>query len=229
MNTIDWEFMISAFPTLIQALPITLFMAIAAMIFAIIGGLILALITKNKIPVLHQLSKLYISFFRGVPTLVQLFLIYYGLPQLFPEMSKMTALTAAIIGLSLKNAAYLAEIFRAALNSVDDGQLEACLSVGMTKFQAYRRIILPQAIRNAIPATGNTFIGLLKETSLAFTLGVMEMFAQGKMYASGNLKYFETYLAVAIVYWILTMIYSMLQDLFERAMSKPYWERNPAI
>ncbi|MXV42545.1 amino acid ABC transporter permease [Bacillus subtilis] len=222
MNTIDWEFMISAFPTLIQALPITLFMAIAAMIFAIIGGLILALITKNKIPVLHQLSKLYISFFRGVPTLVQLFIIYYGLPQLFPEMSKMTALTAAIIGLSLKNAAYLAEIFRAALNSVDDGQLEACLSVGMTKFQAYRRIILPQAIRNAIPATGNTFIGLLKETSLAFTLGVMEMFAQGKMYASGNLKYFETYLAVAIVYWVLTMIYSMLQDLFERAMSKPY-------
>ncbi|MEE5180252.1 amino acid ABC transporter permease [Bacillus subtilis] len=222
MNTIDWEFMISAFPTLIQALPITLFMAIAAMIFAIIGGLILALITKNKVPVLHQLSKLYISFFRGVPTLVQLFLIYYGLPQLFPEMSKMTALTAAIIGLSLKNAAYLAEIFRAALNSVDDGQLEACLSVGMTKFQAYRRIILPQAIRNAIPATGNTFIGLLKETSLAFTLGVMEMFAQGKMYASGNLKYFETYLAVAIVYWVLTMIYSMLQDLFERAMSKPY-------
>ncbi|AOS00356.1 amino acid ABC transporter permease [Bacillus subtilis] len=222
MNTIDWEFMISAFPTLIQALPITLFMAVAAMIFAIIGGLILALITKNKIPVLHQLSKLYISFFRGVPTLVQLFLIYYGLPQLFPEMSKMTALTAAIIGLSLKNAAYLAEIFRAALNSVDDGQLEACLSVGMTKFQAYRRIILPQAIRNAIPATGNTFIGLLKETSLAFTLGVMEMFAQGKMYASGNLKYFETYLAVAIVYWVLTMIYSMLQDLFERAMSKPY-------
>ncbi|CAF1830173.1 amino acid ABC transporter permease [Bacillus subtilis] len=222
MNTIDWEFMISAFPTLIQALPITLFMAIAAMIFAIIGGLILALITKNKIPVLHQLSKLYISFFRGVPTLVQLFLIYYGLPQLFPEMSKMTALTAAIIGLSLKNAAYLAEIFRAALNSVDDGQLEACLSVGMTKFQAYRRIILPQAIRNAIPATGNTFIGLLKETSLAFTLGVMEMFAQGKMYASGNLKYFETYLAVAIVYWVLTMIYSILQDLFERAMSKPY-------
>lgn len=214
--------MISAFPTLIQALPITLFMAIAAMIFAIIGGLILALITKNKIPVLHQLSKLYISFFRGVPTLVQLFLIYYGLPQLFPEMSKMTALTAAIIGLSLKNAAYLAEIFRAALNSVDDGQLEACLSVGMTKFQAYRRIILPQAIRNAIPATGNTFIGLLKETSLAFTLGVMEMFAQGKMYASGNLKYFETYLAVAIVYWVLTMIYSILQDLFERAMSKPY-------
>lgn len=122
----------------------------------------------------------------------------------------------------LKNAAYLAEIFRAALNSVDDGQLEACLSVGMTKFQAYRRIILPQAIRNAIPATGNTFIGLLKETSLAFTLGVMEMFAQGKMYASGNLKYFETYLAVAIVYWVLTIIYSILQDLFERAMSKPY-------
>lgn len=79
MNTIDWGFMISAFPALLQALPITLFMAVAAMIFAIIGGLVLALITKNHIPVLHQLSKVYISFFRGVPTLVQLFLIYYGL------------------------------------------------------------------------------------------------------------------------------------------------------
>lgn len=180
MNSIDWGFMFSAFPALIEALPITLLMAVAAMVFAVIGGLILALITKNRIPVLHQLSKVYISFFRGVPTLVQLFLIYYGLPQLFPGMSKMTALTAAIIGLSLKNAAYLAEIFRAALNSVDEGQLEACLSVGMTKSQAYRRIIFPQAVRNALPATGNTFIGLLKETSLAFTLGVMEMFAQGK-------------------------------------------------
>ena len=125
MNSIDWGFMFSAFPALIEALPITLVMAVAAMVFAVIGGLILALITKNRIPVLHQLSKVYISFFRGVPTLVQLFLIYYGLPQLFPGMSKMTALTAAIIGLSLKNAAYLAEIFRAALNSVDEGQLEA--------------------------------------------------------------------------------------------------------
>ena len=133
----------------------------------------------------------------------------------------MTALTAAIIGLSLKNAAYLAEIFRAALNSVDEGQLEACLSVGMTKSQAYRRIIFPQAVRNALPAT-EIRLSMLKETSLAFTLGVMEMFAQGKMYASGNLKYFETYLAVAVMYWILTIIYSVLQDLLERAISKPY-------
>lgn len=154
--------------------------------------------------------------------MVQLFLIYFGLPQLFPAMTSMDALTAVIIGLSIKNSAYLAEIFRAALNSVDEGQLEACLSVGMTRWQSYVRIIFPQAVRNAIPATGNTFIGLLKETSLAFTIGVAEMFAQGKMIASANYKYFETYLAVGIVYWVLTIIYSFLQDLFERKISKPY-------
>lgn len=218
----DGTYMLEVFPTLIKYLPLTLLMAVVSMIFAIAIGLFLALITKNRIPVIHQLANVYISFFRATPTLVQLFLIYYGLPQLFPSFSALNALTAAIIGLSLKNSAYLAEIFRAALHSVDNGQLEACLAVGMTKAQAYRRIILPQATRNAIPATGNTFIGLLKETSLAFTLGVAELFAQGKMMASASLKFFETYLAVAIVYWALTIVYSLLQEWLEKKLSKPY-------
>ncbi|MGW9129229.1 amino acid ABC transporter permease, partial [Paenibacillus chitinolyticus] len=206
----------------LKYLPLTLVMAVVAMIFAIAIGLVLALITKNRVPVLHQLANVYISFFRATPTLVQLFLIYYGLPQLFPSFSALNALTAAIIGLSIKNSAYLAEIFRAALGSVDNGQLEACLAVGMTKAQAYRRIILPQATRNAIPASGNTFIGLVKETSLAFTLGVAELFAQGKMMASASLKFFEIYLAVAIVYWALTIVYSLLQQWLEKRLSKPY-------
>lgn len=125
-------------------------------------------------------------FFRAIPSLVQLFLIYYGLPQIFPALSGMTAIAAAILGLSLKQAAYLAEIFRAALASVDKGQMEACLSVGMTRVQSFRRVILPQAVRNATPATGNIFIGLIKETSLAFTLGVVELFAQGRILAASS-------------------------------------------
>ncbi|MGK7376291.1 amino acid ABC transporter permease [Planococcus sp. 1R117A] len=218
----DIPYFFELFPMVLPYLPITLFMAVISMIIAIVAGIVLAFITKNKVPVLHQLATLYISFFRGVPTLVQLFLIYYGLPQIFPSMSAMDAVTATIIGLSVKNSAYLAEIFRAALNSVDNGQLEACYTVGMTKLQAYSRIVLPQAVKNAIPATGNTFIGLLKETSLAFTLGVTELFAQGKIVASSSLKYLETYLVIAIVYWLLTVLYSYMQSLYEKRVNRPY-------
>jgi putative S-methylcysteine transport system permease protein len=218
----DFQYMLEVFPAIIKYLPLTLLMGIISMIFAIILGLVLAFIRNSKIPVLYEIAGLYISFFRAIPMLVQLFLIYYGLPQLFPAFTAMDALTAAIIGLSLKESAYLAEIFRAALNSVDKGQLEACLSVGMTKVQAYRRILLPQATRNALPATGNQFISLIKETSLAFTLGVVELFAEAKIMAAESLKFFETYLAVAIVYWILIILYSYFQRLLEKRLGRPY-------
>ncbi|BAQ11997.1 amino acid ABC transporter ATP-binding protein [Bacillus sp. OxB-1] len=218
----DIQYMLQVFPTLIKYIPLTLGLAVISMIFAIFIGLIMALITKYKVPVLHQLTAVILSFFRAIPMLALLFLIYFGLPQIIPSLSILNAVTAAIIGLSMKNAAYLAEIFRAAINSVDEGQLEACHSIGMTKFQAMVRIVLPQAVRNAVPATGNIFIGLVKETSLAFTLGVAEIFAQGKMMASASLNYFETYLAVALIYWMLTIIYTFLQGMLERRLNKPY-------
>jgi putative amino-acid transport system permease protein len=219
---LDFGYLVDILPELLTFIPLTLFLAVISMFFSIIGGLILALITRSNIPVLKQLATIYISFFRSIPTLVQLFLIYYGLPQIFPALSAMTAITAAILGLSLKQSAFLAEIFRAALNSVDKGQVEACLSVGMTKAQAYRRIVLPQAMRNAIPATSNIFIGLIKETSLAFTLGIVELFAQGKILAAGSLKFFETYLALALLYWFMVILFTMIQQVIEKRMEKPY-------
>lgn len=219
---LDFGYLVEIIPDLLKLIPLTLFLAVISMIFAIIGGLVLALITRSNIPVLKQLATIYISFFRAIPTLVQLFLIYYGLPQIFPALTAMTAITAAILGLSLKQSAFLAEIFRAALNSVDKGQVEACLSVGMTKAQAFRRIVLPQATRNAIPATSNVFIGLIKETSLAFTLGVVELFAQGKILAASSLKFFETYLALALLYWFLIIIFTFIQQALEKRMEKPY-------
>lgn len=219
---LDFGYLVEIIPDLLKLIPLTLFLAVISMIFAIIGGLVLALIIRSNIPVLKQLATIYISFFRAIPTLVQLFLIYYGLPQIFPALTAMTAITAAILGLSLKQAAFLAEIFRAALNSVDKGQVEACLSVGMTKAQAFRRIVLPQATRNAIPATSNVFIGLIKETSLAFTLGVVELFAQGKILAASSLKFFETYLALALLYWFLIIIFTFIQQALEKRMEKPY-------
>ncbi|MFK9094451.1 amino acid ABC transporter permease [Bacillus salipaludis] len=219
---LDFGYLVDILPELLTFIPLTLFLAVISMIFSIIGGLILALITRSNIPVLKQLATIYISFFRAIPTLVQLFLIYYGLPQIFPALSTMNAITAAILGLSLKQSAFLAEIFRAALNSVDKGQVEACLSVGMTKAQAFRRIVLPQAARNAIPASSNVFIGLIKETSLAFTLGVVELFAQGKILAAGSLKFFETYLALALLYWFMIIVFTLIQQALEKRMEKPY-------
>ena len=145
-------------PAVLKFVPMTIFLSVVSMFFAIIIGLIVALGKRSQLPVLPQLAALYISLFRGMPTLVQLFIIYYGLPQLFPAMTNLEASQAAIIGFSLKESSYLAEIFRAGLDSVDKGQMEAGLSVGMKKTAIYARIILPQATINALPATGNTFI-----------------------------------------------------------------------
>jgi putative amino-acid transport system permease protein len=219
---LDFGYLVEIIPELLTFIPLTLFLAVISMIFSVIGGLVLALIIRSNIPVLKQLATIYISFFRAIPTLVQLFLIYYGLPQIFPALTAMTAITAAILGLSLKQSAFLAEIFRAAINSVDKGQVEACLSVGMTKAQAFRRIVLPQATRNAIPASSNVFIGLIKETSLAFTLGVVELFAQGKIIAASSLNFFETYLALALLYWLMIIVFTFIQQVIEKRMEKPY-------
>ncbi|WP_087975012.1 amino acid ABC transporter permease [Oceanobacillus rekensis] len=218
----DIGYMIEIFPELLKYIPITLYLAIVSMVFAVIIGVILSLILVNKVPVFYQLAKVFISFFRGTPVLVQLLMIYFGLPQLFPMLNSIGAGTAAIIAFSLNTSAYLAEIFRAGLVSVDKGQAEAAITVGMTYPQALRGIILPQAIRNALPATGNMFIGLIKNSSLAFTIGVTELLAQGKLMASSSLKFFEAYLAVGIIYWILTILYSWIQDWYERKLNKPY-------
>lgn len=218
----DPIYFFETFPKLMPYLPITLMLAIVSLILSIIGGLIIALILRAKIPVLKEIAIVYISFFRSIPSLVQLLLIYYGLPQLIPGMRVIDALTAAIIGLSIKNAAYLAEIFRAAITSVDKGQFEAAHSIGLSKTQTYIKIVLPQATRNAIPASGNIFIGLIKETSLVFTLGVTEIFAKSKLLSSASYKYLETFLAVAIVYWLITIIYTYLQSLLEKKLNKPY-------
>lgn len=218
----DPSYIFELLPRIAGYIPITLFMAVLAMVIAVIIGMLLALARNSRSRWLRSPAGLYLSFFRAIPMLVQLFLIYYGLPQLFPVFTKMDAVTAAILAFGFKQAAFLAEVFRAAFISVDKGQLEACLTGGMTRLQAYRRIILPQAARNALPATGNIFIGLIKETSLAFTLGVVEVFAEAKMQAAESFRFFEAYLAVALIYWLLIVIYSYLQERLEKYLDRPY-------
>ena len=216
------NYFVSVFPQILPYLPVTLFIAIVSIMFAIILGLAIALIRNNKIVIIDSFLALFISLFRGIPSVVLLFIIYYGLPQIFPIMKQMGATTAAIICFSLKYSAYLAEIFRAGLASVDHGQKEAGLTSGLSTIQVYRGIILPQAMINALPNTGNMFISLLKDSSVAFFVGVQELLAVGKMLTANSFLYFETYLAVGIVYWLTVVAYSWLQKQLERKLTKPY-------
>lgn len=218
----DAVFVLEVFPRIIKYIHITLSIAILSMGIGLFLGTIFALIGIYKIKFLYPFSKIYISFFRGTPLLVQLFLLYYGIPQILPQFASLNAYSAAFIGLSLNSAAYMSEIIRGAINAVDKGQMEACLSVGMSPWQGMKRIILPQAARISIPPLGNTFVSLLKESSLAFTLGVSEMLAQAKMSAAATYKFFESYLTVALIYWIITIFISYGQRKLEEKMNKAY-------
>lgn len=218
----DFAYFISVFPQVIGYLPTTLLIAIVSILVSIVLGLLIALLRVKRVLVLDQLLALYISLFRGMPSVVLLFTVYYGLPQMFPVLTKMPAIVAAIICFSLKYSAYLAEIFRAGLESVDHGQKEAALTVGLSSAQLYRHIILPQAFVNALPSTGNMFISLVKDSSVAFFAGVPELLAAGKLLTVESYRFFETYLAIGIIYWAVVVLYSWAQKWLEVKLSVPY-------
>ncbi|WP_284732695.1 amino acid ABC transporter permease [Larsenimonas rhizosphaerae] len=209
-------------PYLLTKLPITLGMASAGMLCALVLASLLAVIRVTRPPVLNQLTLLFISFFRGTPLLVQLFLFYYGLPQIFTSLVKVDGITATILGLTLHFSAYMAESIRAAIAGVDRSQTEAALSIGMTQGQLMRRIVLPQATRIAVPTLMNYFIDMIKSTSLAFTLGVTELMGATQKDASSSFMYFEAFLTVAIIYWVVVELLSRLQKMLEHRLNRAY-------
>ena len=218
----DAAYMMQVFPLLSKYIYLTVSMAVISMIIGLFIALLLTAIGTYKIKILSPLSKLYISFFRGTPLLVQLFLLYYGLPQILPVFQNVNAYSAAIIGLSMNSSAYMVETLRGAISSIDKGQIEAALSIGMTHWQGMKKIVLPQAARVAIPSLGNTFVDLLKSSSLAFTLGVAEILAQAQMSAAATYKFFENYLAVALIYWGIIIFFNYLQKALEKKMNNAY-------
>ena len=220
-NSFDFQYVYELLPTLFKYLGVTMEMALLGFVFALILALGLALVRVFKLPVIQHFASLFISFFRGTPLLVQLFLLYYGLPQI-SSLFLMDAFTAAVLGLSLHFAAYMAESIRASILGIDKSQMEACLSIGMTRLQAMRRVILPQASRVATPSLMNYFIDMIKSTSLAFTLGVAEIMAKAQMEASSSFKFFESFLAVAVIYWIIVLFFTRIQDLLEYQLNKAY-------
>ena len=222
MQGLDLAYMLGLVPVLLSYVPLTLFMAVVAMALALVLASFLAVERVLRIPVLDQLVVLFISFFRGTPLLVQLFLFYYGLPQVMSVLNKINGVSAAIMGLTLHFSAYMAESIRAAILGVDRSQWEAAQSIGMTRGQMMRRIVLPQAARIAAPTLVNYFIDMIKGTSLAFTLGVTEMMGATQKEAAGSFLYFEAFLVVAVIYWILVEALSLVQRLLETHLNKAY-------
>jgi putative amino-acid transport system permease protein len=220
MQALDLDYMLGLVPVILGYVPLTIGMALAAMVGALILASLMAVERVVRVPVLDPFVQLFISFFRGTPLLVQLFLFYYGLPQILPVLAGINGVTAAIIGLTLHFSAYMAESIRAAILGVDRSQWEAAQAVGMTQTQSMRRIIVPQAARVAAPTLVNYFIDMIKSTSLAFTLGVTEMMGATQKEAAGSFLYFEAFLVVAVLYWAIVEMLSFLQKRLERRLNK---------
>jgi polar amino acid transport system permease protein len=216
----DFGLVFTQVPNIIKYLPVTMEIAVISFVGSVVIGLLVAIVKIRKVKVLSPLASFYVSFTRGTPVLVQLYLTYYGIPMALQAINRVygTAFNTngvapimfALIALALNEGAYSSESIRAAIESVDKGQMEAALSVGMTTAQALRRIILPEALVVALPSLGNSFIGLIKGTSLVFVTAVVEMTAAGRLLASRNFRYFEMYITLAIVYFVITTIVSRL-------------------
>ena len=216
----DLSYAIRQFPTILSYTGMTLRIAIVAMVFSVLFSLIITIVRYYRIPVLTPVVNLYIDLFRGTPLLVQLFFIYYGLAQLFPIFVNLSGYAATVIGMTLNTSSYMTEDMRGALESVPRGQVEAGLSVGMTDLQVMRHVILPQAARVAMPVMGNEFISLVKNSSMAFTLGVREIMAEASLLGTSSSNYFECYLDAFIVYFILSKIITILQNAVERYLNR---------
>ncbi|ASE33861.1 amino acid ABC transporter permease [Mammaliicoccus sciuri] len=196
-------------------------------------GLILALVTAlmriSSSKVLKGIARFYVSIIRGTPMIVQLFIIFYGIPEIgrlatgnADNQLTLSPVIAAIIGLSLNVGAYASEILRGGIMSIPKGQTEAAYSIGMNYKQTVQRIILPQAIRVSVPALGNTFLSLIKDTSLLGFILVAEMFRKAQEVASTTYEFLTIYLLVAILYWIVCFIISIVQSYYESYIERGY-------
>lgn len=227
---INVEYFWGALQAVLPYVKVTLGLTLASVVLGAILGLVCCLVEVRKVPVLSQLAKLYVLVCRSLPNMVLLYLVYYGVPILLMALSregnlplhveKVTALQIAVVGLTLHTGAYLTEIFRAAVQSIPAGQLEAAESIGMTWLQAYRRVILPQAAVFSLPLFANQFLSTMKSTSIVFVITVIELFGAAKLYCEDNSQYFEAYIAVACIYWVMGVVFEFLFDRLELRLGR---------
>ncbi|MEX0682799.1 MAG: amino acid ABC transporter permease [Dehalococcoidia bacterium] len=201
---------------------ITLQVAVLAQLLGIFLGGLFALLRISRNPVLGVISGFYVWFFRGTPALLQLIILYIGLPTVIDDPSftqELTAFRAAIIAFGINEGAYMTEIMRAGIVSVEHGQMDAARSLGMTQLQGMRRIVLPQAMRVVVPPTGNEFIAMLKNSSLAFTIGLVDLLGASRLIYSVNFRPMELLVVAAIWYLAMTTVFSLLQAELERVLA----------
>ncbi len=213
----DATIIIDSLPSLLKATLMTIFLSGISILIALVIGFVTALIRIVKIKVLYQIASVYISIIRGTPLLVQIYVIYFGLPQIGITIDP---IPSGILALSLNAGAYLSESFRASILAVDNGQMEAAKSMGMTYWQALRRIIFPQSLRIAIPTLSNSFIVLIKDTSLVSVITVTELLQMSSLIIAKTFEPLTIYLTAAVLYWLVITFFTSLLNKLEKHSSK---------
>ncbi len=224
----DISYMIHSFPALVGYVHVTLLITLVAAFVGVILGCLVAMVRIHRVKGISQLLTVYISFTRGTPFLVQLFLIYFGAPEILNHLGVSVKgfppMLFVLVVFTLYVAAYSAEIMRSSIGAVEKGEKEAALSLGMTSFQAYRRVIFPQALTLAIAPLINTVLSVLKGTSLIFNVGVVDMMRKADLMGGNSQRYLELFIDVAIIYGILVFVITQLGRLAERHFDRSHPE-----
>ncbi|WP_137937855.1 amino acid ABC transporter permease [Chitinivorax sp. B] len=210
---------IDAFPAMLKGAGYTLLFAAASMLGGLLMGFAVALVRVLAIPGLDYIARFYVSLMRGTPLLVQIFVIYYGLPSVGLELSP---ITAGILSLSLNAGAYLSESMRGAIQGIGPGQWQAASSLGLTYGQSLRYIIGPQALRLAVPSLSNSLISLIKDTSLVSVITVTELMLATKEVIATTFQPLPLYLAAAGIYWVLSLAFEQVQRWLETRLGQGY-------
>lgn len=208
-----------ATPLLLMGLKVTVLISLISIALGIVIGLIMCLFGTAKNRILRAISAVYIWVVRGTPMIVQAFIVYFGLPQIISMFSpgfRLSAFTAGVITLSLNAGAYLAEIFRGGISAVSKGQIEAARSLGLSSGKTFRKVVLPQAIKIAIPSMVNQFIITIKDTSILSVIGLADIVNKAKIYVGSTYLFFETYVMVAVYYLIIISILMILSKHVEK-------------
>lgn len=222
---LDIQFIWTALQVIVRAIPMTLLIAITPLFIGLLIGLIVTFIRQGNKKLLKAIANFYVSFYRGTPVIMHIFIIYFGMPLFFETYFNISLHTVPIVlfvilALSLNAGAFLAEIIRSGVMSVGNGQIEAAYSLGMTTFNVYRRIIFPQAFVTVIPNLTNIVVAFLHSSSIAFLVSVKEMTGAANIIASSNLKYLEAFIAVGLVYWVVSILIEFSANKIEVKLTK---------
>ncbi|MDX1604756.1 MAG: amino acid ABC transporter permease [Candidatus Competibacterales bacterium] len=210
----DWQAAINSLPYLLKGIPYTLVISAGGLVIGFFIGILFGLLSLSPIAILRWPARAYIEVFRGTPVLVQVLFIFYGLPDLVG--GPINAITAAVAAIALNSGAYISEIVRGGVQSIDRGQREAGLSLGLSRGQTFYYVIWPQALRRMIPPLGNQAIVSIKDTSLFSVIGVGELVRQGQVYIATTFTAFEVYFMVALLYLVITLSLSFALRFYER-------------